>query len=103
MTVSQFKASPPASGTVEIVGYVNDTYVCPPCPKGTQCKPCASPSAIFIADRLPSGEERMHVREIGIAADPAQFEPGVKYRLNVEVINPRGEIVGRVVSSEPVR
>jgi len=44
----------------------------------------------------------MRVKEIGIAADPAQFLRGSKYRFAVEVTNPRGTIVGRVVSSEPV-
>jgi hypothetical protein len=37
MSVEQFRAAPPAQGTVRIAGYVIDAYRCPPCPKGAMC------------------------------------------------------------------
>ena len=50
LTVAQLKAAPPVGSRAVLTGYVADSYLCPPCPRGAMCKPCAGPSAVYIAD-----------------------------------------------------
>jgi len=102
LSVTQLKAAPPASGDVDVVGYVTGTYICPPCPPGAMCKPCVSPSAIFISDSPPVGEERLRTKEIRLEADPSQYQGGAKYEFHIVVRPPSTGIWGKVIASQRV-
>jgi hypothetical protein len=100
-SVEQFRASPPPSATARIAGYVIRTYLCPPCPKGAMCKPCATHSAVYLADTIPTGEAPSPVI-VGIeVADPTVFRIGALYLFDVAIAVPNADIVGRALSSKP--
>jgi hypothetical protein len=42
--------APPVGSRAILTGYVADSYLCPPCAKRAMCKPCAGPTAMYIAD-----------------------------------------------------
>lgn len=93
LTIAQFRAAPPIGQIARIVGYVVQSYRCPPCPKGAQCKPCAIASAIFIADapiRAPFALDAPPADVAAIAAqDPDRFERGIQYRFEIAVAGRR--------------
>jgi hypothetical protein len=97
LTVAQWKASPPVAGIVRITGYVVDTYLCPPCPMGMECKPCMSHTSITIADAP------IHIQgapAIVIAVpDLAPFEHGTQYRFEITA-GPDDGLDGRLLRSQ---
>ena len=86
--VPTFLSSPPAPGEiVAIVGYVIETYFCPPCPKGAMCKPCEVLSSVFLSAAprhapFPLLNPPGDVAVIS-AVDPGAFQLGAKVRLQV--------------------
>jgi len=95
LTVAEFRASPPAGPVARILGYVVESYLCPPCPKGAQCKPCFTRSAIFLADapgHAPFALDAPPPDVVAIAAsDPKAFELNVQYRVEFEVTARSGD------------
>jgi hypothetical protein len=89
LTIAQLRASPPIGRIVRIVGYVVESYLCPPCPKGAQCKPCAIASAIFVADAPNHAPFALDAPPNDVVAitdqDPNRFERGIQYRFELAV------------------
>jgi len=86
--VPTFLSAPPVPGKVVVIdGYVIDTYLCPPCPKGAMCKPCAVNSSVFLAAAPSHAAFSLSSPPADIAvisaADPGAFRPGAKVRLQV--------------------
>jgi hypothetical protein len=105
LTIAEFRASPPVGQTARIVGYVVESYLCPPCPRGAQCKPCASASAIFVADapgHAPFALDRPPADVIAIATqEPDRFERGMQYRLEITVTDRKHDhFDGRLLRSQ---
>ena len=88
LDVATFRAHPPEIGTVVLIGYVVDTYACPPCPAGAQCKPCQG-DHVTIAD-APGAEDRQGLVILMPAAALAQFRIGQRYRIEAELRAVRG-------------
>ena len=87
--IQQLRSAPPLGKRVRFDGYVVDSYRCPPCPPGAQCKPCIMPTVIFVAAapahaRFSWTAPPADVATIGVD-DPAVFTPGVSYRFEVQV------------------
>lgn len=104
-TIAQFRAAPPIGQIARIVGYVVHSYRCPPCPKGAQCKPCATASAIFIADAPSHAPFALDAPPADVAAvaaqDPDRFERGIPYRFEIAVADRRHErLDGRLLRSQ---
>ena len=87
--VATLHRAQPDTGVVRVEGYVVDSYICPPCPRGAMCKPCIMSTMIAVA----KAAERPHfnftdakgdVAIIGVD-DPSKFERGVRYRFEVRV------------------
>jgi hypothetical protein len=82
---------------------VVESYFCPSCPEGAECKPCAIPSAIFVAaspDHAPFGPEDNPADVIAIATDdPRTFETGVEYRFEIAVTGRKRRPVRRPVAA----
>lgn len=99
MTVAQLLAAPPAGATVGVAGYIVETYLCPPCPPGANCKPCFSESAVFLADTPREYGSETVPPMVGLAiADPDKFVLGQHCRFQVSVAaRPSGAVVGQVV------
>lgn len=88
LTVAELKAAPPVGSRAVLTGYVADSYLCPPCPKGAMCKPCLGPSAVYIAD-APGHAAFDLARpppDIAVlsASDPMIFPAGTAVRLEIE-------------------
>ena len=113
LTIAQFRSAPPIGQIARIVGYVVESYRCPPCPRGAQCKPCAIASAIFIADAPSHAPFALDAPPADVAAvaaqDPDWFERGIQYRFEIAVADRRqrgdgGRFDGRLLRSQrPVR
>ena len=87
-SVADFRAAPPVGRLVRIVGYVVDGYFCPPCPPGAECKPCAIPSTVFVADapgHAPFALSTPPADVIALSADPAKFANDSRYRFEIRV------------------
>ena len=88
MSVASFIASPPVSGTHEIIGYVVGGFICPPCPPDALCEPCPADS-IYVADKLPAKPmtyETLNRSTLVIeTADPKRLPFGSRFRLTIEV------------------
>jgi hypothetical protein len=105
LTIAEFLASPPVGQIARIVGYVVESYFCPPCPRGAQCKPCATISAVFVADapgHAPFALDRPPADVVAIAAqDPRRFERGLQYRFEIAVTDrKRDHFDGRLLRSQ---
>ena len=89
LTVAELKAAPPVGSRVILTGYVADAYLCPPCPKGAMCKPCAGPSAVYLADAPGHAAFDLARPPADIAvlaaSHPTAFPSGTAVRLEVEV------------------
>ena len=87
--IGGLRTAPPLGRRVRFEGYVVDSYRCPPCPRGAQCKPCAMPTVIFVAAAKEHGRFSWTAPPADVAAiavdDPAAFTPGVRYRFEVQV------------------
>jgi hypothetical protein len=105
LTIAEFRASPPVGQTARIVGYVVESYFCPPCPRGAQCKACATASAIFVADapgHTPFALDRPPTDVIAIATPERNlFERGTQYRFEIAVTDrKRDHFDGRLLRSQ---
>ena len=105
LSIGEFRASPPVGRTARIVGYVVESYRCPPCPKGAMCKPCASRSAIFLAEapsHAPIALDRPPADVVAVTTPhPEQFESGAQYRVELAVTDRRLEhFDGRLLRSQ---
>jgi hypothetical protein len=89
LTVAELKAARPVGSRAILTGYVAGSYLCPPCPKVAMCKPCAGPSAVYIADA--SGHAAFDLArppaDVAVlsASNPTAFPSGAAVRLEVEV------------------
>ena len=105
LSIGDLQNSPPVGRAAQIVGFVVGSYLCPPCPPGAQCKPCASESVLFIADTssrdpVAPGAHSDGVVAIGVK-NPASFERGARYRFEIEVVGRRGQSIdGRLLRSQ---
>ena len=71
-------------GPFRIEGYVIQTYKCPPCPEGAQCKPCLG-DHIVITDDVDE-KDRAQVKRLRIfTSKPEQFELKKQYSFLVKV------------------
>jgi len=70
----------------------------PPCPRGAKCKPCATLSAIFVADA--PGHPPFALDRIA-DQDPDRFERGIQYRFEIAVTDrQRDRFDGRLLRSQ---
>ncbi|MBI3783863.1 MAG: hypothetical protein HY270_10715 [Deltaproteobacteria bacterium] len=87
--LGQLRTAPPWERRVRFEGYVVDSYLCPPCPDGAQCKPCLMHTVIFVAatkEHARFSWEAPPSDVVTIAAnDPSKFLPGIRYRFEVQV------------------
>ena len=88
LDIATFRAHPPETGTVILIGYVVDIYACPPCPTGAQCKPCQG-DQVTIAD-VPGADDRQGLVILMPAAALTQFPIGQRYRIEAELRAVRG-------------
>lgn len=87
VTPETLSAQPP--GVARVEGFVVGSYLCPPCPRGAQCKPCARASVIFVSGRKdhppvpgvqpPADVAAIETEEVG------SFAQGIGYRFEVRV------------------
>jgi hypothetical protein len=89
-----------------IVGYVINTYKCPPCPPGAMCKPCI-PDNIVVTDNLDE-QDASKIKRLRISTEkPEQFELKKKYIFTVRVRGkvPSGRAIQDVdlISFEPTK
>jgi hypothetical protein len=88
MTVAALRAAPPVGSRVILTGYVADAYLCPSCPKGAMCKPCAGPTAVYVADAPGHAAFDLGRASADIAvlstSDPMAFSTGAAVRLEIE-------------------
>jgi hypothetical protein len=86
LSVAEFVAKHPGSGEYTLIAYIEEVYVCPPCPRNAQCKPCIGDNAT-ISDNPPRagtpGKERIMV--FIAPSDPAKLQIGRRYRLRVSL------------------
>jgi hypothetical protein len=52
--VAQFVAQHPANGEYTLIAYIDEVYLCPPCPKGARCKRCIGDN-VAISDSPARG------------------------------------------------
>lgn len=105
LTIAEFRASPPIGRIVRIVGYVVESYLCPPCPKDAQCKPCATASGIFVADAPTHAPFALDLPPADVVAitdrDPHRFERNVQYRFEfVSADRQHDRFDGRLLRSQ---
>ena len=105
LSVGELVVSPPIGRIARVVGFVVGSYRCPPCPDGMECKPCATPSAIFVAaapDHPSVGPGDQPGDAIALATDePDRFEPGIEYRFEIAVTGRRDDpFDGRLLRSQ---
>jgi hypothetical protein len=86
LSVAEFVANHPAAGEYILIAYDEDIYLCPPCPKGAQCKPSIGDN-FTITDTPPRagtpGKERIMV--FSTPSDLAKLQIGRRYRLRIRV------------------
>jgi hypothetical protein len=71
-------------GPFRIEAYVIQTYKCPPCPAGMQCKPCLGDHIVVTDDvdeKDPAQTKRLRI----FTSKPEQFEMKKKYSFVVKV------------------
>ena len=89
-TVAELKAAPHVGKTVTVFGVVLGSYLCPPCPMGAMCKPCAHASSIDVSDSPYLGTKGASPAVLVIAVpDPARFLLHLRYRLEIVVLDAR--------------
>jgi hypothetical protein len=97
MTVTEFIAAKPAVGEYALLAYVIDVYVCPPCPPGTECKPCI-PDNITIADNppragIPGGVDGEKLRVYITSEEAANLVIGKRYQIHLQA-GPSPKLLG---------
>ncbi len=90
--IHEIKQNNFSSGSYNTEGFVESTYMCPPCPEGAQCKPCMM-AHILIAE-VPTAKPRIFQvfpledwEMIIFAENPNQFELGKRYRFSINILN----------------
>ena len=70
--------------TFRIKAYVLDIYVCPPCPKGAQCKPCME-NHLTVTDKKPKDlfDHASYRRLRILSQNPGNFKPQQTYWFTV--------------------
>ena len=87
-TVAELMAAPPVGQTVRVFGYVVDLNICPPCPMGAMCKPCARESSIVICDRPDRSTPGASPPVLVIATpEPDRLARGTRYRFEIAVVD----------------
>jgi hypothetical protein len=88
--IAELVATRPTSGTATFVGYAAGISLCPTCPPGAQCKPCAGDHAFFCdtARRVASHREldESCVSVFGESASIERIQVGQRHRVQVEVL-----------------
>ena len=88
LTFSDLKKNDSIEGEFKMVGFVIQTYKCPPCPPQMQCKPCLG-DHIVITDNIDEKDPAL-IQRLRIFTDkPEQFELKKKYTFTVKV---RGKV-----------
>jgi hypothetical protein len=86
LTFSDLKKNDSIKGAFVVVGFVIQTYKCPPCPPQAMCKPCLG-DHILVTDH-PDEKDPARIQRLRIFADkPEQFKLKNKYSFTVR---PRG-------------
>jgi hypothetical protein len=68
--------------TVRIKAYVLDIYVCPPCPKGAQCKPCIE-NNLTIVEEKPVNPFKVTKRLRVFTQRPDSLKVGKQYLFTI--------------------
>jgi hypothetical protein len=105
LTIAAFRASPPVGRAARIVGYVVESYRCPPCPPRARCKPCAISSTIFVGetpDHAPFALSDPPADVISVSTDdPDKFQHGMEYRFEISVVDrSQDQFDGRLLRSQ---
>ena len=75
-------------GTYHLVGYVTKKYTCPPCPAGSQCKPCMPEYIVISEENKPTDVNNLSDNDLIIFVDNAGiFEVGKKYRCLIHILD----------------
>jgi hypothetical protein len=98
--IAELVAKRPTSGRATFVGYAAGIYLCPTCPPGAQCKPCAGDHGFFCdtARRVASHRELDDscVTVFGERDAIERIRVGQRHRVEVEVL-------GHSSSGRPLR
>jgi hypothetical protein len=89
LTFAYLQKGPPIEGPFRIRGYVIETYECPPCPPGAQCKPCIG-NYVVITDNLKEKDPKF-IRRLRIFSGKTKplFTSNEMYLFTVKV---RGKV-----------
>jgi hypothetical protein len=106
LTFSDLKRNDSITGPFVVVGFVMQTYKCPPCPPRAMCKPCLG-DHIVVTDH-PDEKDPARIQRLTIFTDkPEQFKVDNKYSFTVR---PRGRTAPGhpleevdLISFEPVK
>jgi hypothetical protein len=90
---------------IRVVGYIVGSYLCPPCPAGATCKPCAAASEVFLA--AAASHPRVVLFDAGsdvlavAVDDPNAFVLGSPYRFELTTADRHADGVdGRLIRSQ---
>lgn len=76
------------SGTYNTDGYVVKIYTCPPCPKGSQCKPCMRDNIVISeSNKLLEVYSLSDKEMILFANNSKQFDLGKKYKFSIKILD----------------
>jgi hypothetical protein len=80
-----------------VVGYVIETYKCPPCPEGAMCKPCIG-DHIVVTDTLDEKDPALRKRLRIFTDQPEKFALREKYSFLVKARGtiPKGQPLNSV-------
>ena len=89
ITIHELKQSDLTEGRFYIEGYVAKIYTCPPCPEGTQCKPCMGDNIVVSEDKKEvGGYGGLSPKELIVFTDKTgELKLGGKYQFFVKVLN----------------
>jgi hypothetical protein len=87
LKISEIKKLKPATGVFTTQGFVVHTYVCPPCPPNTLCKPCMGNHLVISEEnRLWKDYSLMDNQNLIIfTKDSKQFMKGEKYDFKIQI------------------
>jgi hypothetical protein len=104
LSLDQARQAPPGQ-IVRVVGFVVGSYLCPPCPPGATCKPCAADSEVFVAvapdhPRVVLFDPGSDVLALAVD-DPTAFALGRQYRFELTTADRLTDGVdGRLIRSQ---
>ena len=76
------------SGTYNAEVYVVKIYMCPPCPKGAQCKPCMRDNIVISENNQLLETYSLSGKEMILFANNSnQFELGKKYQFSIKILD----------------